>query len=358
MVLRIHTKLTCPFNAILECGGRAQRRHRFGRFTPAVLLTRPKAVSPVAVAPSATALQKIALLALAILATALHAAADAAPPASPAPIVKQLPLDERIVYEIPISAAAPTTLMFPSAPSALEGANITANPDAPAPVLLSYVQGRYYFSVRAITPDARAVLNVILKNRTYILRFAAAQAGSGVKPFGSVTFYEDRPAGATAGARSAGAAINPKRATPDALLALLDRAKNYRLIQQQYPEAVQQIEMRAPNDITRYRDFTATVDEVYRFDAEDALVFKITLRNFGDTEVVYQPQSLAVRIGSHLYPTAIADASGLIPPRAETTAYFAICGNPDGSRANLSLKNSFNIIVPRVTRDAQLIAPK
>jgi hypothetical protein len=60
------------------------------------------------------------------------------------PVVKQLPLDERIVYEIPISTDAPTTLMFPSAPSALEGANISNNPDAPAPVLMSHLPGRYY----------------------------------------------------------------------------------------------------------------------------------------------------------------------------------------------------------------------
>ena len=46
--------------AILECGGRAKRRHRFGQFTHAVLLAFSKAVSPVADAPSATALQKIA----------------------------------------------------------------------------------------------------------------------------------------------------------------------------------------------------------------------------------------------------------------------------------------------------------
>ena len=286
---------------------------------------------------------------LALLCFSFASVVHAGDSVPPVPLIKNLPLDERIVYEIPISAAAPTTLMFPTAPTALEGANITANPDTPAPVLLSQTPGRFYFSVRALTPDARATLNVILKNRTYILRFTAAPPNA--RPFGSVTFYEERATG-TSGA------LNPKRAAPEAMLALLDRAKNYRIIREQYPEAVQQIEMRAPNDITRYRDFTATVDEVYRFDAEDALIFKITLKNSGDDEVVYQPQSLAVRIGSHLYPAAIADASGLIPPHAETSAYFAICGNPDGSRANLSLKNSFNVIVPRVTRDAQLIAPR
>jgi hypothetical protein len=261
------------------------------------------------------------------------------------PVVKQLPLDERIVYEIPISTDAPTTLMFPSAPSALEGANITNNPDAPAPVLMSHLPGRYYLSVRALKPDARATLNVILQNKTYIIRLAVAP-----HPYGSVTFYEDRIAGRSA--------VLAKRATPETLLALLDRAKSYRLIREQYPEAVWQVEHRAPNDKTQYRDFTATVEEVFRFDPEDTLVFKLKLENTGDTEVVYQPQSLAVRIGNRLYPASIADASGLIPPHAETSAYFAITGTPDGVRANLSVKNSFNIIVPRVTRDAHLIAPR
>jgi len=53
-----------PIYAIMECGGRAsrdsaKRRHRFERFTTAIVRTSFKAVSPVAVAPSATALQKI-----------------------------------------------------------------------------------------------------------------------------------------------------------------------------------------------------------------------------------------------------------------------------------------------------------
>jgi hypothetical protein len=277
-----------------------------------------------------------------------------------APIVKQLPLDERIVYEIPIATDAPTTLMFPSAPSALEGANITNNPDNPAPVLLSHLPGRYYLSVRALKPDARATLNVIHQNRTYIVRFVAVNAanaanGTDTKPYGSVTFYETR-----SGSRH-GTGSTAKRPAPEMLLALLDRAKSYRLIQQQYPEAVQHIELRAPTapeNVTPYRDFIVTLDEVYRFEAEDTLVFKITLTNLSDAEIAYQPQSLAVRVGNRLYPAAIADASGLIPPRAETTAFFAISGSPDGGRANLSLKNNFVVIVPRVTRDAQLIAPR
>jgi len=92
--------------------------------------------------------------------------------------VKQFPLDERVVYEIPISADAPTTLMFPSALTAIEGANVAANPETPAPVLLAYTPGRTFFSVRALEPNARAAVNVVWKNKTYVLRFAVAPVDS------------------------------------------------------------------------------------------------------------------------------------------------------------------------------------
>lgn len=52
-------------------------------------------------------------------------------------VIKQFPLDERTVYEIPIGPDVPTTLMFPSALTAIEGANVSANPDTAAPVLLA-----------------------------------------------------------------------------------------------------------------------------------------------------------------------------------------------------------------------------
>jgi len=260
-------------------------------------------------------------------------------------VVKQFPLDERTIYEIPIGRDVPTTLMFPSALTALESANISTTPDTPAPVLLSYTPGRYFFSVRALSPDAKAAVNVVWRDKTYVLRFVA-----GSEPYGSVTFYEDQMTGRSASLR--------RRVTPDVLLGLLDRAKSYRLIELQYPEAEQQIEHTEPGSITFYRDFRVTVDEVFRFDPEDTLVFKLRLENLGDKEVVYQPQRLAARVGLNVYYPSIADASGIIPPKAVTSAFFAITGKPDGGRANLSVKNVFSIIVPRVERDAKLIVPQ
>jgi hypothetical protein len=100
------------------------------------------------------------------------------------------------------------------------------------------------------------------------------------------------------------------------------------------------------------------VEEVFRFDPEDTLVFKLRIENKSDAPIYYQPQRLAARVGQNVYYPSIVDASGIVPPKAVTTAYFAITGSPTGSRANLSVKNGFNIIVTRVERDAKLIAPE
>ena len=97
---------------------------------------------------------------------------------------------------------------------------------------------------------------------------------------------------------------------------------------------------------------------MFRFDPEDTLVFRLRFENAGNKEVVYQPQLLAVRIGDDVYYASIADASGIVPPKATTTGFFAISGSPNGGRANLSVKNAFSVIVTRVTRDAKLVIPQ
>ena len=124
-------------------------------------------------------------------------------------VVKQFPLDERTIYEIPIGRDVPTTLMFPSAISAIEGANVTTNPDTPAPVLLTYNAGQYFLSVRALVPKAKGAVNVVWRNRTFVIRFEEGPA-----PYGSVTFFDENISGQ-------GHSVE-KRVTPEVLLGLLD----------------------------------------------------------------------------------------------------------------------------------------
>lgn len=270
-----------------------------------------------------------------VLALAIAIGARGEPRALQNQVIKQFPLDERTVYEVPISREVPTTLMFPSAIMGLDGANISATPENPAPVLLAYTPGRFFFSVRALESGARAGVNVIWRNKTFVIRFVDSD-----EPYASVTFYEDELAGRSISLQ--------RRVTPDVLLGLLDRAKSFALIQTQYPEAVQQIERVSPGTVSLYKDFRVTIDEVFRFDPEDTLIFRLKLESTGDAEVIYQPQRLAVRVGQEVYYASIVDASGIVPAKGSTTAFFAVTGTPRGGRANLSVKNAFNIVVPRV----------
>jgi len=273
--------------------------------------------------------------------------------------IKQFPLDDRTVYTILISKDEPTTIMFPSALTALEGAGITSDPEAVAPVFLNYTKGRYYFSVRALQEPATAHLNVIWNKHTYVLTLQTDE-----HPFNSVTFYEPTDPRPELGQQDG---VGPTK-----LLGLLDRAKAYHLLQSQYPEALPQIDTAQPHRRMLYKDFDVEIAEVFRFDPEDTLIFKLLLYNSSNKEICYVPQNLAVRVGVDIYYSSLSDASGVLPPgriNPETKkidpsvslAYFAITGSPDGGRNNLAVDNPFNVIVTRapspVTLDTAVATP-
>lgn len=258
--------------------------------------------------------------------------------------IKQFPLDERTVYAIKIGKNQVTTIAFPGKISALEVAGVSGDAQAPAPVLLNYKEGRYFFSVRALTEDATANVNVIWNKKTYVLKFKTSE-----EPFNSVTFFQPTE---REGLESKDAT------TPTKLLSLLDRAKSFPLVKAQYPELVSQIEVAYPNRRYLYWGFAVELAEVYRFDAEDTLVFKVLFYNNSEKEIYYQPQTLAVRVGTNVYYASVSDASGIMPggfrdadsgmiKPSVSVGYFAITGTPDGGRNNLSVKNLFNVIVNR-----------
>lgn len=265
--------------------------------------------------------------------------------------IKQYPLDDRTVYQIPIAKDQITTIAFPGKISALEGSGITADPQVAALVLINYKDGRYFFSVRALTDTATAGLNVVWNRKTYVLKFLASK-----EPVNSVTFFEPDTAPESTAAK--------KAQGPERLLGLLDKVKAYHLIQAQYPNLVSQIEVTAPNNRILYPDFDVVLTEVYRFDVEDTLVFKVLFYNNSEQEIYYQPQTLAVRVGYRVYFSALSDASGIMPagyrsPKTGTVqpsvsmGYFVVTGTSSGGRNNLSVNNKFNVIVNRQMVTAQ-----
>lgn len=231
--------------------------------------------------------------------------------------VRTYPLDPRTVTTITVSPDEPTTCVLPSAPTALEGAGVAAQPGEEVGVLLSYQPGQNFFSLRALRPDAKAGLNIVWQGRVIALRIIT---GAGADR--SVLFQGD-----------------PPEKPVGELRELLDRAKWHGLRAAQTSTVLDTTVRVQPRSVTHYRDFTVTLEEVFRFEAENALVFHLRLENRGSQSVAYDPEGLGVRVGRETWIAELADASGGIPAHGTAEAFILVT-------APVRATASFNVIVP------------
>lgn len=247
----------------------------------------------------------------------------------PAAEIRCYPLDERAVYTVRVSATEPTTCVFPGTLKALVGANVSTKAEDLPGILLSHEAGNEYFSLRAVQPDARGALNVLYRGKVYALAFVA-----GEEPDRAVVFLDAPPAGGPAPARS-----------PETLRTLLGIAKQLGR-KHAAPGMTPKFECVEPGTATAYRAFTAVVEQVVRFDTEDALVFRVRLENKTGNAVAYDPTGLAVRVDREFFPASLVEASGAIPPNGCGLIYLVVAGGENGGSANLSARETFNVIVP------------
>jgi len=132
---------------------------------------------------------------------------------------------------------------------------------------------------------------------------------------------------------------------------MLDKAKAFPLLKKQHPDAVADVDFVSYADhasVTDFNDYEIRLEEAYRFNQEDTLVFRATLKNKTAEPILYRPGSFALRAGNRVYPQALTDAPGVIPADGESAVYFAVTGTPDGGRNELSLKNTFSVLVERI----------
>ncbi|MEO8426135.1 MAG: hypothetical protein ABI651_03390 [Verrucomicrobiota bacterium] len=252
--------------------------------------------------------------------------------------IQRLTLDERVVVMVPVATNRVTTISFPGPIGAIDAAGVSADPKVPGQFQLAHTKGSTFLSVRATTRKAATNLNIRWNKRTYVFELVESDA-----PILALNL-EEQP---SSPAPQPGPVVTPQR-----LLALLDKAKAFPLLKQQQPEAVAQVEARTFKDkaqVTDFNNYEIRVEEVFRFNPEDTLVFHVTLKNKSDSEIRYRPESFAVRIGNRVYHQSISDAPGLSPPKSESVIYFAITGTSDGGRNELSLKNEFSVLVSRLT---------
>ncbi len=259
--------------------------------------------------------------------------------AEPPEAIQRITLDERVVITVPVATNRVTTISLPGPISAIDAVGVTADGKTPGQFQLAHTKGSSFLSVRALARKATTNLNLRWNKRTYV--FELVESDTPVLALN----LEDRAATAQN--------VQPApQVTPTRLLALLDKAKAFPLLKKQQPDAVAGAEARTFADkplVTDFNDYEIRIEEVFRFNPEDTLVFHVTLRNKSDQEIRYLPESFCVRAGSRLYFQSISDAPGVLPARAASTVYFAISGTPDGRRNELSLKNDFSVLVTRTS---------
>ena len=248
--------------------------------------------------------------------------------------VQEVELDEHAVYTVPVSSGRITTISFPGPISAIDAALVTTDSKHAGLFQISHTPGAYFFSCKSLGKDARTNVNVRWNNKTYVIELEDS-----AHPVLSLIFRYRRDSGR----QSAGLG-------PAVLLGLLDKAKAYPLLKDSHPEALEHVDYLSYADKPRvmdFDDFEVRTEQVFRFDLQDTLVFQILLRNKTGKEIRYLPQSLAIRIGEHVYPSSISDASGVMPPKTDSPAFFAVTGTPSGGRNDLSVKNDFTVLVTR-----------
>jgi len=263
-------------------------------------------------------------------------AATTALAAAPEPI-QQVTLNERAVIVVPVATNRVTTISFPGPITAIDAVGVTTDGKSPGQFQLAYTKGSSFLSVRALSTNAESNLNIRWNKRTYV--FELVESNTPVLALNLVD-------------RTTQEQVEPAPyVTPTQLLAILDKAKAFPLLKQQQPDAVTGVEARTFGDkpqVSDFNDYEIRIEEIFRFNREDTLVFHVTLRNKSDQEILYRPESFTVRVGNRLYYQSISDAPGVLPARTSGTVYFAITGTPDGGRNELSLKNDFTVLVNRL----------
>lgn len=247
--------------------------------------------------------------------------------------IVQKPLDEFLIYDIPVAwKTGTTTVMFPSEISGLFAKSVAVQNQENAGFLISFTPGNFYFTIRALKTDAEDHLTVIFNRKAYILHMTASE-----HPFYNVTFYQEERSG-----KDGRIGFVPER-----ILSLMDKAKAYPLLLKAEPDGLAGVAHSSPAITNYYTDFSVRILDVWRFEEEDTLIFRLELVNETDQPIYYKPQDFAVRLDERIYTESLADASGVMPPKSVTPAFFAITGNGQGGRNHLAPDNKWNVLVVR-----------
>lgn len=266
--------------------------------------------------------------------------------------IREAKLDPRQAVDLPVSREV-TTVMFPGPITAVAGADmlieggkaaVEVEEGTPLRFHVSHAPGSNFILVRSLQPEAAARLTAIYEGSAYVLNLRTVAADS----VASVVF---QPATQATAVRVE-APPEPVKFSPRIGLSLLDRARAYPVLAKSLPKAVEGVTLRAQNRIVTLPDVEVTVQEVYRFSKEDAVVFLLRLKNTTDRALDLSPSTFAARVANEKFEQSIANGPRSLAPGESAEAEFAVVGMPDGTRNDLSADNAFTVLVNTSRREA------
>jgi hypothetical protein len=265
-------------------------------------------------------------------------------------------LDPTQALDVPVSRDV-TTVMFPGAITAVAGAEMLIDAGKGAVEIeegmmirfhVTHAPGANFILIRSLRPEATARLTAIYEGSAYVLQLRSVEADS----VASLIFSRaNNPA-----AVRVEAPPEPVKFSPRIGLSLLDRARAYPVLVKSLPKAVEGVTLRAQNRKIALPDLEITVQEVYRFSKEDAVVFLLSLKNTTDSVIDLVPSTFAARVAQERFGQAIANGPRALAPGESAEAEFAIVGLPDGTRNDLSADNAFTILISSARREASALA--
>ena len=266
--------------------------------------------------------------------------------------IREARLDPKQAVDLPVSREV-TTVMFPGPITAVAGADmlieggkqsVEVEEGTPLRFHVSHAPGSNFILLRSLQPDAAARLTAIYDGSAYVLNLRTVAADSTA----SVIF---QPAAQVAAVRVE-TPPEPVKFSPRIGLSLLDRARAYPVLAKALPKAVEGVTLRAQNRKIELPDVEVTVQEVYRFSKEDAVVFLLRLKNTTDRTLDLAPSTFAARVANEKFEQSIANGPRSLAPSESADAEFAVVGMPDGTRNDLSADNAFTILVNTSRREA------
>ena len=227
-----------------------------------------------------------------------------------------------------------TTIQFPSGISEIAGKNISIDGKG-TDFQIAAQPGSYYFNVSALKPGVSTTLTVTYNRQLYILYLIQSDK----EAYASVVF------GKNSGRRNFtdNVVTSTPKVTPARLVSLIDMAKKYDVLKETYPDSLAGVERALSRNRYRCGKYDIHLDEAIRFEEEDTVIFKLRLANLTENEIKYDKHSFSAHAGDGVYYMSVSDASGIMPPKSETYAWFGITSTPRGGRNNLKAGNDWLI---------------